>query len=211
MTNSPIKNIMFDLGGVIIDICRDNCVKALNALGLANADDVIGLYVQSGAFQQLERGEITTSEFCQAVRSQIPDKSVTDSQVKLAIEQFITGIPVHRLQQLRELRKHYRLFVLSNTNPLLFEGRIAQEFAQEGLSVSDYFDRLTLSYKAKCTKPDTAIFDYAAHVMGAEPEHTLFLDDGQTNIDAAAAFGFHTCLVAPGSEFADKLKALELL
>ena len=211
MTKSSIQNIMFDLGGVIIDICRDHCVDALHALGLANADDVIGLYVQTGAFQQLERGQITTEEFCQAVRGQIPDKSVTDLQVKHAIEQFITGIPVQRLQQLRELRKHYRLFVLSNTNPLLFEGRIKSEFAQEGLTTADYFDGLALSYKAKCTKPDVEIFDYAAHVTGADPAHTLFLDDGQTNVDAAIAYGYQAALIPPGTEFADKLKALDLI
>ena len=74
MTKSSIQNIMFDLGGVIIDICRDHCVDALHALGLANADDVIGLYVQTGAFQQLERGQITTEEFCHACAAKSPTR-----------------------------------------------------------------------------------------------------------------------------------------
>ena len=69
---TPVKNLLFDLGGVIIDIERQRCVDALTALGMTNADDMIGLYRQSGPFLQLEAGALSPKEFCEAMRQSMP-------------------------------------------------------------------------------------------------------------------------------------------
>lgn len=203
-----IKNLLFDQGGVIVDIERDRCLDELRLLGMENPERLIGLYKQEGPFFALENGDITVNEFHDALRPLMPT-GITDEQMDHAFSSFIVGIPLHRLQALRELRKRYRTYILSNTNPLMFEGVIARAFAQEGLDVNAYFDGVTVSYIARSNKPDRKIFDYAVSTMGIKPEETLFFDDGQENLDAAAKLGFKTALVEPGQEFIDIIDQLE--
>ena len=149
---SKIKNLLFDLGGVVIDIERQRCVDSLTALGMTNADEMIGLYRQSGPFLQLEAGALSPAEFCNAMRATMPE-GVTDAQIEQAICNFIIDIPTHRLVALRQLREKYGTYVLSNTNPIMFEGVIDKLFRKEGRQMSDYFDGVTVSYRAKTTSP----------------------------------------------------------
>lgn len=204
-----IKTLMFDLGGVITDIDGQRCINALTELGMKDAGQMIGAYVQRGDFQEMETGRIGADEFISRMLTHLPDDT-TGEQVAAAIQKFIIGIPKHRLAALRQLKKRYRLTVLSNTNPIMIEGVIGDAFKQEGLCMADYFDGMTLSYKACCTKPDRAIFEWAERHMRVVPAETLFLDDSQTNIDAARSHGFHAALVPPGAEFMQLLTEMNL-
>ena len=207
-TIKGIKNLLFDQGGVIVDIERGRCLEELRRLGMEAPERFVGLYKQDGPFFALENGDITLDEFHDALRPLMPS-GVTNEQMDYAFSSFIVGIPLHRLQALRQLRKRYKTYILSNTNPLMFEGVIARNFAQEGLDVNAYFDGVTVSYLAHSNKPDRKIFDYAIATMGIVPEETLFFDDGQENIDAASRLGFKTALVEPGCEFIDIINQLE--
>lgn len=202
---STIKNLLFDLGGVIIDLDRQRCVDALGALGMKDAGDFLGLYGQKGDFLALERGEIDAPEFYSRVRRLMPD-GVSDTQIRDAFNMFLTGIPVRRLEALRRLRDEgYGIYLLSNTNPVMMESKIADEFRKEGLEMKDYFDGTVCSYEAKCYKPEPEIFSYTARHCAIRPEETLFLDDSQANVDAAKREGFNAVHVPPGSEFTDIL------
>lgn len=207
-TIKGIKNLLFDQGGVIVDIERDRCLEELRRLGMEAPERFVGLYKQDGPFFALENGDITLDEFHDALRPLMPS-GVTNEQMDYAFSSFIVGIPLHRLQALRQLRKRYKTYILSNTNPLMFEGVIARNFAQEGLDVNAYFDGVTVSYLAHSNKPDRKIFDYAIATMGIVPEETLFFDDGQENLDTASRLGFKTALVEPGCEFIDIINQLE--
>lgn len=202
-----IKNLLFDLGGVIMDIRRLNCVASFERLGMRDADSFLGEYSQKGPFLQLEEGLISEAEFRQAVREFI-DGEVTDEQIDKAFCDFLVGIPVHRLTELRELRKHYGIYMLSNTNPIMWHSRIAEEFRHEGMEREDYFDGIVTSFEARSIKPDARIFHHVVAKLGIKPEETLFLDDSQKNLDAAAELGFHTLLVPPGSEFYNLINSL---
>ncbi|MCX4369692.1 MAG: HAD family phosphatase [Duncaniella sp.] len=200
-----IKNLLFDLGGVIMDLDRDRCVRAFEALGMRDAEDFLGVYGQKGAFLALERGDIDADEFRREIRP-LFDREVTDEEIDSAFNQFLTGIPQERLRALRQLRKRYGVYLLSNTNPIMMNGFIAEQFRQEeGMEMKDYFDGVVASYVAKCYKPDREIFDYACEKCGIKPEETLFFDDSQANVDAARALGFYAELVAPGTEFTEIL------
>jgi len=200
-----IKNLLFDLGGVIMDIRRQRCVEAFAALGMTRTADLLGDdYVQVGDFLRLESGEITPEEFRRIVRGMIPHE-VTDGEIDEALNMFLIGIPRHRLVALRELRRRYKVFLLSNTNPIMWNSKIAAEFRQEGLEIADYFDGVITSFEAKCAKPDEKIFHKFATQFDCLPEETLFIDDSQANLNAAARLGFHTLLVAQDEEFAEKL------
>lgn len=202
-----IKNLLFDLGGVIMDIRRLNCVASFERLGMKNADSFLGEYSQKGPFLQLEEGAISEEEFRTAVRALI-DGEVSDEQIDSAFCDFLVGIPKYRLEQLRQLKKNYNIYMLSNTNSIMWRSRIAEDFRQEGLEREDYFDGIVTSFEAQSIKPDAKIFHTVVEKLGINPDETLFLDDSQKNLDAAAQLGFHTLLVTPGSEFFELLKSM---
>lgn len=206
---NTIKNLLFDLGGVIMDIKRECCVDALTKLGVENADEMLGLYVQSGDFLRLENGSISAEEFRNSLRSQIKDgREVSDREIDEALNAFLQGIPLRRLVALRELHKRYKIYLLSNTNPIMYYSEIARQFMQEGKTIDDYFDGQVVSFLAGSNKPDRKIFEYAINYLGITPEETLFIDDSQHNLDAASALGFATALVPPGREFEDILSRM---
>ncbi len=195
-----IKNLLFDLGGVIMDIRRENCEEAFRKLGMADIGDFLGDYGQTGPFAALEEGTIDPEVFRDEVRRHIP-QPVTDDEIDNAFNQFLVGIPVERLRQLHELRKKYGVYLLSNTNHIMWDSKIADEFRKDGLRREDYFDGMVTSFEAKCCKPDPRIFDYVVEHLGILPEETLFFDDSQANVDAAITLGFNAVRVAPGTEF----------
>lgn len=197
-----IKNLLFDLGGVIMDLKRENCMHAFEALGMKDAVSQFGEYSQKGAFLELEEGVLTVDEFHAEVKKLLPD-GVTDEQIDEAFCCFLDGIPVHRLRALEQLHKTYKVFLLSNTNSIHINGRIKPYFCSDGKDMNYYFDGLILSYEAKAAKPDHKIFRYAIEQLGIKPEETLFMDDSQKNLNSAAELGFNTALVAPGTEFID--------
>lgn len=184
-----------------MDLDRDRCVRAFERLGMKDADDFLGVYGQKGAFLALESGEIDADEFHAQVRPMIDRGNVSDEEIDAAFNEFLIGIPVHRLESLRELRRDYKVYLLSNTNPIMVNGKIAEEFRKEGREMADYFDGIFTSYEAKCCKPGKAIFDYTEKVGGLNPSETLFFDDSQSNVDAARSYGFNSVLVRPGDEF----------
>lgn len=206
MTN--IKNLLFDLGGVIMDIRRENAVKALTDLGLKEADQLLGDYVQSGIFRSLEEGNISPQAFTHAVREYFPENSrnVTDREIEEAFMKFLIGIPVHRLRALEELHKNYKIYMLSNTNIIMWEGEIVNDFTVDGHDINYYFDGIVTSFEAHSVKPDSGIFHYAIKKLGIEPSETLFLDDSVHNIEAASRLGFRTLHVPSDTEFTDLLK-----
>lgn len=195
-----IKNIVFDLGGVVIDLRRENAVEALTALGIRGVDELLGLYRQTGPFLELEIGELTAAEFFDAMRARARE-GVTDLQLQEAFNSFLTGLPEERLDRLRELRrKGYRVFALSNTNAVMFGSWIASAFRKQGLRADDYFDGIVASFREGVCKPDHEIFLRLLRRYGLDPAETLMLDDSEANCEAARHAGMHAEKVeAPGT------------
>ncbi len=206
-SSDMIRNLLFDLGGVIIDIRRADCVEAFARLGLPDPESHFGEYAQTGIFMAIEDGSVDVDGFHAALHKILPP-DVTDEQIDEAFQKFIVGIPARRLEALRRLRAQgYRLYLLSNTNPIMWDGVIKREFAKEGMRREDYFDGMVTSFEAKAAKPDEKIFRYTAETLGIKPEETLFFDDSMANVEAASHLGFATAHVRPGTEFTDYLPA----
>lgn len=201
-----IKNLLFDLGGVIMDLRRLNCVKAFEELGMANANSMLGEYSQAGVFGGIENGSLTPAQFHDEIR-EIIGRNVSDEEIDTAFQKFLIGIPPHRLEQLEQLHSQYKMYMLSNTNPIMWADKIAVYFNQLDKDVNYYFDGIARSYKIGAMKPDGVVFQWVIDQFGIKPEETLFFDDSQTNLDAAAEFGFQTLLVTPGSEFMELFNA----
>lgn len=200
-----IKNLMFDLGGVIMDIRRENAVEALKAIGLRDADNMLGVYGQKGPFLALEKGLISADEFRAELRSFIDAGNPTDRQIDDAFTRFLIGIPLDRLHQLEQLHSRYNIYLLSNTNPIMWDGFILNEFTKDGHDISHYFDDTVTSFAVKAYKPDAAIFMHAARQFGIDPAETLFFDDSEANCRAARALGFQAVHVDGTATF-DQLK-----
>lgn len=203
-------NVVFDLGGVILDINRDKCVEALEALGFSEADKMLDLYVQTGIFLALEDGSASAAEFYDELRKQCTKPGVSDADISEALSRFITGLPVARLQALRELRAQgKRIFSLSNTNPVMYPTRIAELFRAEGLQIDDYFDGQILSFREQVCKPAPGIFQRLLTRYKLDPARTLFLDDSAKNCEAAEEQGIVSVLIPEGAEFMDILSFVD--
>lgn len=186
-----MKNIIFDLGGVVIDLKRQNAAEALEALGIADAPDLLGEYEQKGPFLLLEQGLTTTADFYDKILPRCRPNT-TCTEIRDAFEKFLVAIPIERLQALRELReKGFKLYVLSNTNPLMFNHWIDLAFRQEGLSVNDYFDGVVTSFQEKMCKPDPEIFQHVVDRYKLDPSETLMLDDSEKNCASARSIGLN--------------------
>lgn len=199
---SEIKNLLFDLGGVIVDIDRDRCVNAYTEAGMPDADEMLGVYKQSGIFLQLEEGKVTPQQFRDEMRKHFVS-NVSDAVIDDCFKQFLLGIPVHRLRALEQLRKKYRVYLVSNTNAIMFETTIRDFFKADGHSLEYYVDGYVVSYEELCCKPDERIFRRCVEKFGIKSEDTLFFDDGLVNCEAAGRLGFATHNVKPGTEFID--------
>lgn len=185
------ETLLFDLGGVIMDIDRRDAVAAYSRLGMADADSFFDPYLQRGYFLQLEEGRITPEEFRRDIRP-LFSRPVTDKEIDEGLYQFLHGVPEARLDRLRELRAAgYRVCMLSNTNEIMWHGAILPEFRKQGGDIHDYFDGIVTSFEVGCCKPDPRIYQYAIEHLGLIPAQTTFYDDGQANVDAAIALGFH--------------------
>ena len=190
-------DLLFDLGGVIMNIEKERCVRSLKKLGMEHPEEFLGDYGQKGPFLALEEGKLTPAGFREALREYLP-AGVTDEQIDDAFNDFLVGIPVERLKELEKLHRNHRIFLLSNTNKIMWDSKIAEEFG-----------RVLASFDVKCCKPEAAIFEEAAGRFGLTPATTLFFDDSRENCEAAAELGFRTAWVRPGTEFTDYLPAPE--
>lgn len=192
---------MFDLGGVIMDIDRSRAVKAFEALGMADADSFFDPYLQRGHFLLLEQGLVTPEQFRADIRP-LFSRPVTDAEIDRGLDRFLIGIPAARLERLKALRDAgHGVYMLSNTNPIMWNGFILSEFRKRGGEVDSYFDGIATSFEAKICKPDPRVFEYALAKFGIDASDTTFYDDGEANVEAARAVGISAEHVTPQRDF----------
>lgn len=196
-----IKNVIFDLGGVLVDLDIERCIAAFRLLGMKRVADLVNPYYPAEMIGRLERGDISFHEACDEMRRLDNRPGVSDAEIAGAYGAFLTGIPVAKLRQIARLRETgIRTYVLSNNNPASMEV-IRGQFTADGRTMDDYFDKIYLSYELRELKPSEAIFRKVMADSGVVPAQTLFIDDGQKNVDTAQALGFAVYMPAPGEDF----------
>ena len=186
-----IKNIVFDFGGVIVNFSREAAVKKFEEIGVANANDLLDAYHQKGAFLQVEDGTINAEEF-RIILSELAGKELSYEQVKEGWLGFMLDVPQYRLEYLLELRKKYKLYILSNTNPYVMSWARSNDFTIAGRPLDDYFDKIYTSYELKAVKPGKTIFELMIKDADMLPGETSFVDDGPANIKMAKELGMMT-------------------
>lgn len=203
-----IKNIVFDLGGVIMTLDPAEALRRFKALGLSDAERNLDAYTQSGIFGNLEEGKITAEDF-RSKLSSLTGHELTFDECKHAWLGYRKDVPQRNLDLLKELRaKGYRLILLSNTNPFMMDWALSSEFDGKGSSLNDYFDALYLSYRLGIMKPAPDFFRQVLDNENILPEETLFVDDGPRNVEAAGKLGFMTMCPDNGSDWTGELRSL---
>ncbi len=184
-----IKNVVIDLGGVMIDLDRERCVRAFERLGLKDVDSMLGLYRQEEPFLSIETGRISVAAFYDELRRRA-GAGIPDSAFESAFDEFLVALPVERLAALRRMRAAgLRLYMISNTNAVMYDGWIKHAFMQEGMRVGDYFDGIVTSFAEGVCKPEAGIFETVLRRYGLEPAETVLLDDSEANCEAARRLG----------------------
>lgn len=187
-----IKNIAFDLGGVVIALSYEQAVRRFEEIGLKDARQHLDAFHQRGIFGDLERGIITTEEF-RIELGKLIGREVTYDECLYAWHGYVEYVPQKNLQMLLKLRQlGYKVCLLSNTNPFMMQWAMSNEFDGNGHSMDYYFDNLYLSYKYKYMKPSPEIFKIMLEGQQSSAEETLFIDDGQKNVEAAKELGMKT-------------------
>lgn len=183
-----IKTIVFDLGGVLIDLNFQRALDAFAQAGLTDMAHEVQSFSREGIFMDLELGNIRTEDFFKAIQKKAND-SLSLKQIADYWNLILLDIPQEKLKLVRELRKHYTVHLLSNTNEPHWEYICQTCFNKDGYTVNDYFEKIFLSYEMHLAKPDKAIFEQMLQEARLNPEETLFIDDSEANCRAASALG----------------------
>ena len=187
-----IKNIIFDLGGVIVDLEIERVREAFEEIGMPRMAAMMDPCYPAEINERMERGELSWEEACDEMRRLDNRPEVTNEQIAWVYAEFLARVDTTKIERLEALRREgYRLYVLSNTNRVAY-GVVCDHFRAAGRDLEACFDDIFLSYRLGLLKPSAAIFEEVIRRSGIRPEETLFIDDGARNVAAAKELGFHT-------------------
>lgn len=201
-----LEAIIFDLGGVLLNIDYQLTKKAFGSLQIPDFDQHFSQLRQSTLFDDLETGKISTATFCDALRTQT-NTQLSNEQITEAWNAMLLDFPRRRLQILQQLSLRYRLFLLSNTNEI-HEAAFNQIFVQcqgAGEHLSYYFEKVYYSHRMGMRKPDKNIFLHILNENNLKPEETLFIDDSPQHIATAKDLGLHTIFLEKGMTIEDHI------
>ena len=196
-----IKNLIFDLGGVIITLAPDEALRRFKSLGLENAEEQMDAYTQMGIFGQLEEGKISAEAFREELSRQV-GRDVTYDECRHAWLGYVKEVPQRNLDAMLRLRSEgYRIILLSNTNPYMMSWVRSTEFDGHGHSIDYYMDACYLSYQLGVMKPDTEFFHRVLMTEKIMASETLFIDDGPRNVATASQIGIRTYCPQNGADW----------
>lgn len=202
-----IKNVVFDFGGVFVDLDGERSKEAFRALGVNDIDAYLDPYLQRGLFRDLENGSVGAGDFVRALGG-MAGRELSYESVRDAWLAFIVGVDQEKLRFAASLRDNRRVFLLSNTNPFVMDWADTPAFSPDGLPLSAYFDKTYRSCDIGLTKPDPRIFEFMLEDGGMVPEETLFVDDGPANVAAARDMGLRAYLAVNGEDWRADVSAL---
>ncbi len=193
---NKIKNIIFDLGGVIMDLDIEKTRDAFSHMGFDESMFHLHETEDPNIFLQLERGIITENNFFSALQHLL-EKPLPLSRLKTAWNEMIVDFQPQKIRLLQELKKQYRTFLVSNTNITHIE-RCNEILLRKYhiSSLNDLFEKTYYSYKTGLRKPELTFFEFVIKQSSLNPSETLFIDDSQENVATARRTGM-TVLLHP--------------
>ena len=192
------------MGGVIFRQDSEEAFRRFREVGL-DPEKYMGAFGQKEFFLDVENGKIDADTFCRKMAEASGREHVSWEEAQHCWLGFLRDVPVERLHYLLELKKHYHVCLLSNTNPFMMSFTRSIKFSSDGKPISFYFDTLFCSYEMKAYKPDSEIFIKALDTDKMIADETLFLDDSMKNIVAAQRLGIQTLYVKTNEDWRDRL------
>ena len=190
--SKPIKNIIFDLGGVFLNIDFSLTSKAFIDLGVFQFNEMFTQHFSNPLFELLETGKITEAEFYEAFRQETK-MPLTNEQIKNAWNALLLDFPSDRIDWLENIANKYQVFLFSNTNQIHYNHFIEYFAAQfPGKNFDSFFIKAYYSQFLGLRKPYPESFQAILDEQGLHAEETLFIDDTFKNIEAAQALGLQT-------------------
>ncbi len=205
------KNIIFDLGGVIINLDVPKTIREFENLGFFGFSGLYTQAQQSPLFDAFDKGGVSPEEFFDTLKKTQNTPVDTYALIR-AWNAMLLDFPLHRLQLLEKAAKQYRTFLLSNTNEThvsAFEAILEQQHGIPNLQA--YFEKVYYSCRMNMRKPDTEIFNYVLQENGLIPAETIFIDDSPQHVAGARLCGIEAVLLEKRSDIGELLKELKLL
>ena len=185
----------------------EQAVKRFEEIGLADARQRIDAFEQKGIFGDLESGRISAEDFRREL-SLLVGRELSMDDCYQAWHGYVDHVPKRNLEAILSLRaKGYKVCLLSNTNPFMMQWA-DNDFDGEGHPIGYFFDAMYLSYECQTMKPRREIFEMMLKGQQAQPEETLFVDDGPRNVEAAKALGMQTLCPQNNEDWIEPLEAM---
>lgn len=198
----PIQSLLFDLGGVLLNLDTTRTRSAFIQLGMTNFDDLFGIGHADGFFKQYEVGKINDTAFV-AEAKKLTHPGTTDTAILNAWNAMLLDFPKERVQLLESLKSKYRLFLFSNTNAIHLQA-LQQNFRKVyGKNLDDLFEKAYYSHLINLRKPDVKAFEFVVNDAGLNAATTLFIDDALVNVEGARAAGLQAIHLKPGMSVLD--------
>lgn len=203
-----IKNIIFDLGNVLLNLDFNASIQAFRKLGLA--DEVVdsGQAYSDPVFYELETGQVSAKGFRKRIRWILNNHAVTDKQVDDAWCAMVLDIPPERVEVVQKLQENFNVYLFSNTNEIHINKLHAEFKKQHGIDFPSLFEKDFYSHEIGERKPDLSAYRKVIRLSGVQPEETLFVDDLERNIDAAREAGLKTFWLKKGMEMTNVFNGL---
>lgn len=196
---SGVKNIIFDLGGVLLNIDPKKTIEAFGRLGMKQLIGDKGLSYDHDIFYLMEQGKVTPEEFRNGVRQLIPAE-VTDDQIDAAWTAMLLDFPANRVELVKNLRNKYKIYLFSNTNAIHVAKYQANFKSQHGFDVSSLFEIDFYSNEIGYRKPSPESFQEIIRLSEINPEESIFIDDSLPNVEAAIGCGLKGYWLEPGQK-----------
>ena len=200
-----IKYIIFDLGGVLINIDFDKTFEAYGKLSGMTKDELQQATFMTRAYEEYESGSLTDHDFRNELRQRLNIKH-NDQDIDQAWNALLLDFNPPSIEILKEIRTRYPVYLLSNTNNIHFE-RCNTKIKEQNLaeSLTSLFDGLFLSYRIGYRKPSDQIYLHAIKRLKCRPNEILFIDDLKVNIDAAENLGIQTLHLTDNKKIKEQL------
>lgn len=194
-----ITTILFDLGGVIINIDYDATVNAFKKLGLDDFENQFSQTRASNFFIDFETGKVTESDFYEYVRIAL-NSSLSDRQIEGAWNAMLLDIPYYRIELLNQLSDKFNILLLSNTNIVHFKAFNEQFKQVAGVGPHHLFNKAYFSHEIGQRKPDRSIYEFVLSDADLKASEILFIDDTIANVIAAQEAGLEVCFLPKGHD-----------
>lgn len=197
-----VKNIIFDWGGVIININYQASIDAFNQLGNLKFENYYTQATQQHLFDLFETGKISEAEFLSEIKNEFGN-GLSDENIVGAWCAMLKDIPRNRIETLKRLGKKYRIFLLSNTNSI-HERIIVKRLNHElGFEFFSLFEKVYLSHRVGMRKPNANIFEHVLKENNLDCSETLFIDDSEQHVVGASKVGISSFHLQPEMDIAD--------